>query len=83
MYALQQLANLLFSWRPTGQTIFTGSTPINDSKGTSRTKARWLPTLNPNNINKALLISRSPETHIPSIGLDPWKKVAPGLVPVC
>ncbi len=83
MYALQQPASLLFSHRPTGRTIFTGSTPISDSRGMSRTKAQWLPTPYPNGITQALLISMSPETHIPLIGLDPQKKVAPGLVPVC
>ncbi len=79
MYALQQPASLLFSLHPTGQTIFTRSTPINDSKGTSRTKAQWSSAPYPNGITQALLISRSSETHIPSIGLDPRKKVAPGL----
>ena len=83
MYALQQPESLLFSPRPAGQTIFTGSTLISDSKGTSRTKAQWLPTPYPNGITQALLISMSPDTHILLIGLDPWKKVAPGLVPVC
>ncbi len=76
MHALQQPASLLFSRRPTGRTIFTGLTLINDSKGTTRMKVQWLPTPYPNGITQALLISRSPETHIPSIGLDTRKKVA-------
>jgi hypothetical protein len=83
MYALQQPGSLLFNLRPTGRTIFTGPIPITDSSGRSRTNVRWLPTPYPNGITQALLISRSPETHMPSIGLEPRKKVAPGLVPVC
>ncbi len=42
-----------------------------------------MPILYPNGIMQALLISRSPDTHILLIGLDPWKNVAHGLCPVC
>ncbi len=49
----------------------------------SRMNARWSPTPYPKGITHALLISRSPDIHIPSTGFDPWKNVAPGLAPMC
>ena len=39
--------------------------------------------LYPKGITQALLISRSLDTHIPLIGLELRKNVAPGLAPVC
>jgi hypothetical protein len=38
---------------------------------------------NPNGMAHALLMSRYLDTQSPSIGRDPRKNVAPGLVPVC
>ena len=83
MYVLQHPAILLFSRRPTGRTIFTGSNPINDSNGTSRMNVRWSPMPYLKGITQALLMSRLLETHIPSIGFDPQNNFTPGLVPVC
>ena len=71
----RQPGSLKFNLQPTGRTIFTGLVLITNSNGMLRTNARWSPTPYPNGITQVLLISRSTETHMPSIGLEPRKKV--------
>ena len=83
MYASPHFGRRLFRRRLTGLKIFTGFSPTSDSNGMSSMNALWSPTPNPNGITQALLISSSLDTQRPSIGRFPWKKVAPGLAPVC
>ncbi len=83
MYDLLHPGRRLLRWWPAGWMILTGLTPTNDLIGTFRMKAWWLPTPYPNGITHELLMSRSLDIHKPSIGLETWKNVAPGLVPVC
>ncbi len=79
MYDLLHSGSQLLSRRPTSHTILTGSIPINDLSGKSRMKARWLPTPYQNGITHALLMSRSLDIHIPTIGFEPRKNLVPGL----
>ncbi len=79
MYVLVHPGSLLFSCLLAGLTIFTGSTPTNDSIGMSMMNVQWSPTPYPDGITHALLMSRSFDTHIPSIGLELIKNVAPRL----
>ena len=83
MYASPHFGRWLFRRRLMGLRILTGFSPTSDSNGMSSMNALWSPTPNPNGITQALLMSRSLDTHSPSINREPRKKVAPGLVPVC
>jgi hypothetical protein len=83
IYTLLHPGSLLLSLRLAGCTIFMGLIPTSNSICTSKMNARWSPTLYPNSITHALLILMLLDTHSPSIGFDPLKNIAPGLLPVC
>ncbi len=83
MYCLLHPGSLLFNLLPDGRTILTGLIPTSNSSGMSTMNAQWSPTPYPNGITHALLMLRLLVTQKPSMGLEPWKNVAPGCVLVC
>ncbi len=67
MYALPHCGSLLFSLWLTSRTILVGFSPTSDSSVMLRMNAQWSPTLYPNGMIQALLISRSLDAQSPSI----------------
>ena len=55
---------------------------MNEAAVKYTTNSRWSPTPQPTGIMHAFVTTKSEVAHIPSIGVEPRKKVAPTFFPV-